>query len=275
VVPSFRLKGNFEVTGTYNLLSDGQPSAGKGGGVALELASGWVNNTKYARIGRLLRPNRHGGNVYLADHWVTDPALPTSGGQQIPTATRTGQLRLLRQGSTLRFLVADDGSNDFREIDRTEFGADDLFVRFTVNNNCFGSPTKVDAHLVDLQIHAAGLTPADPPPGADEDGQANLSQGGTWKTWLVLGLVAALALGLGLAARRSLRAGKTPAGAAARDEQAGPEAASPSVAFPCSACGTKLKAKSALAGKRVKCPKCARAVVVPDATAGESPPSAL
>jgi hypothetical protein len=53
-----------------------------------------------------------------------------------------------------------------------------------------------------------------------------------------------------------------------RKEEQGPVAAR--ISFACAACGTKLKATAALAGKRVKCSHCAQAVVVPAIQAEES-----
>jgi DNA-directed RNA polymerase subunit RPC12/RpoP len=42
------------------------------------------------------------------------------------------------------------------------------------------------------------------------------------------------------------------------------------VNFPCSACGTKLKAEAELVGRRVECPRCASAILVPPALPGVS-----
>src|SRR5271163_427789 len=48
------------------------------------------------------------------------------------------------------------------------------------------------------------------------------------------------------------------------------------IMFSCSSCGNKLKVKPELAGKKVKCPKCAQVVLVPasegDSSAGTNPP---
>ena len=42
-----------------------------------------------------------------------------------------------------------------------------------------------------------------------------------------------------------------------------------SIKVTCSACGTTLKAKDSLAGKKVKCPHCSEAIRIPDASAEE------
>jgi hypothetical protein len=62
---------------------------------------------------------------------------------------------------------------------------------------------------------------------------------------------------------RYCRVRKQPAGVAEKDEQALPAAVSASVSIACSACGRKLKVRAELAGKKVKCPQCREALVVP------------
>jgi serine/threonine protein kinase len=62
---------------------------------------------------------------------------------------------------------------------------------------------------------------------------------------------------------------RLPAGQAA-DGAAAPAAP---LSFPCPGCGKNLRAKAELAGKRVKCPQCAKPVQVPEAKAGPAPVS--
>jgi serine/threonine protein kinase len=266
VVPSFRLAGNFEVTGTYELLPGDRPIRGIGAGVVLWLFTGRVNNTKFAEIAHFLRPGPGDGNVFVASYWVDVPTGPNRGHQAQPATARTGRLRLIREGSTVRFLAADGASTDFRELTRADFGADDLLVRFAVNNN--GSPTPVDARLVDFKIRAAAVTPDDPPPGADPEPPGVPAQGLTGKTWLALGVVMSLTVALCLAVWHSRRAGKRLGGGPAA-AQVQPDASLP-ISFPCPVCGKALKARPALAGKRVKCPNCAEATTVPGPRAGDS-----
>jgi WD40 repeat protein len=108
-----------------------------------------------------------------------------------------------------------------------------------------------DIRLWDL----APAAPEEPPPPSGTKG------------WLVaaaiLGLLALLAfLGAWLWARRG-RAGKAPV----PDEQARPAAAAAPIAFTCPGCGNGLKVKEALAGKKVRCPRCSEGVFVPPARA--------
>jgi predicted RNA-binding Zn-ribbon protein involved in translation (DUF1610 family) len=58
--------------------------------------------------------------------------------------------------------------------------------------------------------------------------------------------------------------------AAAAEDQ--PDAAATSVAFACSGCGKRLKARAQLASKAIKCPQCGAAQVVPCSGSQEGQP---
>jgi RNA polymerase sigma factor (sigma-70 family) len=87
------------------------------------------------------------------------------------------------------------------------------------------------------------------------------------KRWLaaavILGLLLTLALAVWLYMRHSRRAGKTPAPAPVMDKRSEPAAAPAPVSFPCPGCGKLLKVRAELAGRKVKCPQCDRAVLIP------------
>jgi hypothetical protein len=114
-----------------------------------------------------------------------------------------------------------------------------------------------------------GRTPA---PGVPADSSADTgSEGapteGRPRGWLaavvVMGLLLALGVGAGLYVLRRRRAPKTPA----RVEETRPTtpvgARAAPVAVACSGCGKRLKVRTVLAGKKVKCPQCGQAVPVP------------
>src|SRR5262249_57270629 len=82
-------------------------------------------------------------------------------GKTVPTQVRAGQLRLVREGSTIRYLVADGPEQEFREIHRDEFGGRDVEeIAFVVSSH--GGATDVDARLVDIRIRS-GRFAARPP----------------------------------------------------------------------------------------------------------------
>jgi outer membrane protein assembly factor BamB len=90
------------------------------------------------------------------------------------------------------------------------------------------------------------------------------------KEWLAVAGLAGLALtvaGVGWLVASRRRPGKRPLPAPARGAPAGVQAAAPAVSFVCSACRKKLRVKTQLAGKRVKCPGCGAAVLAGPALA--------
>jgi hypothetical protein len=253
------LSGDFEVTGTFELLSEGMPTV-RDLGVALNVGARLYNNNQFARVGRFLHPTA--GHVYSAEYWIRG-SLPPPKAVSVPATGRIGQLRIVRRGSTLSLQVSDGPGEDFREICQGEFGAEELeVVQFWVNNR--GNAEGIDARLLDFRIrtHFAGASPTALPaqPEVSDDVPA---QGLTWKAWLALGLALSLTLVLCLAVRHGRRTGK-PAAAPIK-----PDTPSP-ISFSCPDCGKNLKANPALAGKRVKCPNCAGGVTVPGTRAGGS-----
>jgi DNA-directed RNA polymerase subunit RPC12/RpoP len=124
-----------------------------------------------------------------------------------------------------------------------------------------------DLNTSEVPVAAAPVTPAAEPPNFGDSNSGLRS----W-IWLVLlsgmGLAAALVLILAaglLVANR--RAAKMAESSIATNP---PKDAVPFIAFTCSECGKKLKTKSGMVGKKVKCSKCGKAVLVPPAKAGQT-----
>jgi serine/threonine protein kinase len=248
ILSTVRLTGDFEITGTYQLLSADPPENGPGAGVSVNIASNWKSR-QWGRVARVVRDD--GSNVYLAG--MDSSAGPA---RAVPTTARSGQLRLVRQGSTLHYLAAEEPGGDFRTLSWEEFNTDDIeVVRFMLNTN--GSPTAVDARLVDLRIRRGNLHPqavaALPEEGPPAGGKGWLMAAGLIGVGILFLL--AVPLSLWLYVRRG-RSGPLAANVAV----------SP-VSFAWSGCGKNLKARAELAGKKVRCSGCGVAVVVPDRTA--------
>jgi hypothetical protein len=267
VAATFTVAGDFEITSTYELLSADRPPDGNGVGVALEVATD-DNLTKFGKVSRFVRPER--GDVYQTEFWIK--TQPGSGKHTFtPTTARAGQLRLVREGSTLRFLVAAGPANEFEEINRREFTTEDLDIcRFGVNNH--GSPAGVDVRLIDLRIRSG---PASPPSILPKPKRWMLAVAA-----LVFILVLLGALGLLLQVRRRDRTFSStgvPGTGEEGEEKPGPanpKAAAPFIAFPCPSCSKDLRARAALAGKSLKCPQCGQGVLIPETNPGPLAPRA-
>jgi len=88
VCAKFSLFGDFDVTGTYELLSAAKPAKGYGVGVALIVANN-DKRDKFVKVGRLMRPEI--GSVYFSEFWTRKPPEAYQFGSQ-PTEVRAGQL---------------------------------------------------------------------------------------------------------------------------------------------------------------------------------------
>ncbi len=269
VAANFDILGDFEITGTYELLSAKRPIKGYGVGVHLNI--GDTNERKvFAKVCRVMDVGR--GSVYLTEHWNKDQPDNNYQTRFERTETKLGQLRLVRIGTSLRYLVADTPGKEFRGIwFQKDFGAADLeHFRFGVADS--GEPgNPVEARLIDLRIRMGTVTadkafapaplaePAPPPPGAEAEAPGT-------KNWILLTLVlglgvaltAATGLGVLLILRRRRPAETPPSELADKFEAAvGP------VLVLCGGCGKKLKVRTEMAGKKIKCTQCGKAVPVP------------
>src|SRR5262249_39496579 len=88
VATTFRLSGDFEVTGTYLILSADRPPNGNGVGVALNIATD-PELRNFAKVGRFVRPQK--GHVHIAEAWNKD--IPDNYKvQMVSTTTMSGRL---------------------------------------------------------------------------------------------------------------------------------------------------------------------------------------
>jgi hypothetical protein len=145
-------QGDFEITMDYEILQADPTTAGYGAGVTLYITM--VSYTKEAAtIGRLVDKD---GSPFFMSHRATTPSggnREHSGGERFPASAPAGKLRLVRNDSTLTYLVADGDSDEFAEIYETELGVEDIdMVRFAAENG--GSPTLVDVLIKSVSVSA-------------------------------------------------------------------------------------------------------------------------
>jgi hypothetical protein len=300
LVTKFNLDGDFEITGTFELISADQPTKGYGVGVSLSIASD-AGREKFAWVSRMMRPGK--GSIYASENW--DKSIKDSYRFYTkPSEVKIGQLRLVRAGAKLLCLASDGPGKEFIKINEVEqFGSEEMAggMRFQVINS--GSPgSAVDARLVDLRIRygippikdlvaqpgvlpmlvnserkpdandmlAKAITAAPLAAPAPRDPAAEVQNNPPIKGWLAVSLIVGLAVILGVALAlfvglhvRRRRAGKAPR-SMLEQEVAATNSVPPSVAFACSSCGKNLKVKTESTGKNVKCPHCGAALHVPE-----------
>jgi hypothetical protein len=259
--------GDFDISTAFEVLQvDAPPPGTRTYGVGLLMS---VNEA--ARVGRLTRANDW--QVATWDRWATVEGKRTFQFRSSPATGKAARLRLQRVGTTLHFLWSPDTAGDtFEEISQCEFGAEDVaLLRLELNTDTGGQPGALDLRLLDLKIRSGTLAAGEVFAPVEEPRSRS-------KGWLL----AAGLLGLGvlffwvalrvcLSLRHRRRARQTANRDSVPRSLAGSEATEAPVSFPCPGCGKKLKARSGLAGKKVKCPHCGKAASVP-AILGSPPP---
>src|SRR5262249_55698956 len=145
--------------------------------------------------------------------------------------------------------LVSDGGSPYHRIRSEEVGDEDVETLRLIGFSGWG-PVAVDVRFTDLLIGADRI-------GAPGEDEAAARPFALSKTWLAAALFAGRLISVGVSVW--LFAPRRGTGQPAQAEQ--PDT------FGCPACGGRLRARAALAGKRVKCPRCAQAVLVPGAGA--------
>jgi serine/threonine protein kinase len=240
------LEGDFEITAGYELLPCDPPQGGHGVGFHLEYTT-TLKRKAHVSVDRLTRINE-GDVVWCARQEADEDGQDHYDQHHEETTARAGQLRLTRSGDTVSYWAAEDPKGEFHKlfehsVDRENVNA----VKLMAYQGWECNP--VDLRIRDLRVRSLNAVEAK---SALADSEHVSSQPWLLLGLLSLGLVPLLLLGLWLYARRR----EQPA-------ESAPAAGQLPVAFECQGCGKKLRANSALAGKRVKCPQCSQAVLVP------------
>ncbi len=211
VGPTFRVGGNFEITASYELLSTGdQPKGGGAGAVLQVLKDPTAPFPKNAAVTRVVHPKM--GDVFAGTlSPIEEGGNPVT--RFFPNDLKAGKLRLVRNGSILRWQFSAGPADIFGDIRQPmEFGPQEVMVRL------FADPGKdktgtgsVDLRFLDLRIRADAIpgapkSVANPPdvlPGAPNvsnphaaipGAPKSLSNPPTMRTWWIAGGVGGLLL---------------------------------------------------------------------------------
>lgn len=274
IAANFKIKGDFEITVSYEVLNAEQPSEGYGVGVSMFVAI--VPETMDA-VSLARRIPRKGPAVFMSDRMKPEETKVNHVVKTMPSKAPAGRLRIQRSGSMVRFLVAEGDNTDFVPINQgdakdlmpeVEFGADEIRY-FQVGGDAGDSQSALDLRLFDLSVRAEELpnlielplrkqqAPSGTPPVASSHGPGIV---------LILGLTAAGLLAIGACAWlffRRHRATSVPQLETRSPEKAEPAMLAGTIVTSCAKCRMKLKVNAKLAGRHVKCPNCNDKVLVP------------
>ena len=252
---AFGVKGDFEITLSFEALKDPDPAdVGKAGtrfGLSLNLDTPLLD-TPQAEVATLNRSMATKG----FSTWARTRHRPTPHSHGFPTPATTGRLRMVRSGEELFYLASVGADQPLVFLQKYRFGAEDLH-RVGIFATTGGEKAMIDMRVTDFRIRADSI-PNAPELETAQKPQIHIAHAPEDRNgWLIvialivgLAIVVLVMLGCILLARRSVA---KPATANARISNS----------FACPQCGTVLKTKAEMAGKKVKCPKCGAAVPVP------------
>jgi predicted RNA-binding Zn-ribbon protein involved in translation (DUF1610 family) len=255
------LKGDFEITLAFELLGLLKIGPPGGAGAVLDARFDTPDQAK-VRLSRTQKDTgAYHGCSYLALEDGRDKLQPV----KYPRADdkfRTGRLRLVRTGTDVAFQV-EEGDTGFRTLgNRDVGGADVLAVRAWATSGWKAMDVDVRFNTLDIRWNPAAQVAGAPAPVNEVRPDPAIAQpAANTRTWLFIvigaalllfGLLVAIMLAWLLLGRRSSR-GNVPA-----------PASTSMVHFNCPSCAKNLKVKPSQAGKKVKCPQCGQAALVPE-----------
>ena len=189
VVPKFRVRGDFDISGTFEVLKVDRPTEGNGIGIQL-LVEADKPTKDAATVAWVYQAGDKG--MTFTTMTITGPpaARKYRRLESVPARAWAGTLRLVRHGAIVTTSYRDGPTAPERVLREIEIGSEDLAqVRFAVHTGWTDLPA--DARLTGLTIAADGL------PGYD--GTPLVPPGRS--PWLLIGGAMALGvIGMGLAA---------------------------------------------------------------------------
>ena len=149
-----RIKGDFEITATYEILKGTQPTEGSGVGVELFVATGTPIKEELG-VFRVARVNE--GEVHMTARTTMDEGKPRyHAPQHFPSDCKSGRLKITRVGSEATLWAAEGDSKVFLELGREELGPEDVTL---VRLNAYPGhrQNELDVRIKDLRVR--GLRP--------------------------------------------------------------------------------------------------------------------
>lgn len=175
----FGISGDFEITAGYEVPDHPPPETGYGLGVILRLNR--VDSDDYAAFGR--RIQRDGTQVFNVNNSKATAGQRKHDQTFHEAQSPRGELRIVRTGSLLRFLVKEGDAEEFHQIREIEFGNSPLkSVKFLGDTG--GSQQVMTVKLTHLAIRADALP----------YGPTTVPGQHAWTIWKMLGAAGGLVL---------------------------------------------------------------------------------
>jgi hypothetical protein len=152
VVTRFGVRGDFEITASFETNPQLRPEMGYGLGpdLLIKPAGGWDN---FASVSRFLRRDEI---VFSMVHRFKVGSELKWDAHSVPTEATRGRLRLVRIGPSLHYQVAEGDETSFRELFQSGYGTKDLdLVRIAATPG--ESPCEVEVIWGELIIRAEAL----------------------------------------------------------------------------------------------------------------------
>jgi len=173
----FAIRGNFEVTASFEILDAPKTRIGFGNGVTLRLVK-TPPEANAATLAWFNHPER--GEVFVADDERSVGGKREHKHEFLPASAKAGKLRIARTGSQVRFSIAEGNEVAYREVKQIDFGTEDVQM-CRIAGVTGMAPINLDVRFTEFSITADDL-----PLPASGEGTTPL-----WLVWLavnVLGL---------------------------------------------------------------------------------------
>lgn len=154
ISPAFIIHGDFRITASYELVAADTPEAPVPVGGQIYIMAQETGNG--ASILRGIMPE--GRQVYALFWAVRGETCRVPVFQTVAAESRRGKLRFVRTGKMLHLLVAEEGSDQFRELANVEFGSEPIGM-FRAESITNGAPCGAETLWNGIEIDAEKLEP--------------------------------------------------------------------------------------------------------------------
>ena len=159
----FSIRGDFEITLSFEVLKADPPKSGPGVGPALR-ATTVENHANGVLLARRLLPD--GTTVFFSDRLQTVNGKTTHEVKNLPSKATKGKLRLERVGTLVRCRVSEGEDANFLTVAEMEFGRRDVYQLFVFGSEG-ESAGRLEARLFDLTVRAEALPGVSDHPSGD------------------------------------------------------------------------------------------------------------